>query len=368
MVRGEVASSQVPEPFWDFDPNSEFTINYDDVDAILGALVVDVGRSSRRKTDSASTRTGTRLKAKVKRTTSKEGNRIHFEAIAATEEYRLLLGNIRRDLESIPDQIPLQYFSREEQLAYWLNLYNIALIDRLVQIYPEKNLKQELLGRNSILDDRFLVVAGVPLSLNDIQHTILRWNYDSNPLVIYGLYQGVVGGPNIRKVAYTGENVDRLLNDNAEEFINSNRGTYFKGDENFHVSTYYTRNLGFFDNLDSHLKTHLLRFIENDFEQELLNSERLIADIQDWTITDVHGTSTRISESFARNPAAVIGSAPMVDEVWLANITVNSDHLSPEAHGLTTMTTSDRFGPHAIKHLDAIREQQSDQSPAELNR
>jgi hypothetical protein len=222
---GEVTSSDVPEPFWDFDPASEFTINYADVDAILGAMVVNTGRSSREKLQPAPAQTGTRLKAKIRRTTASEGNRFHFEAFKANEQYQQMLREVRQELEDIPDQIALEYFTRDEQLAYWLNLYNIALLDQLVTIYPERNLEQELIGRNSILDRKILNVADIPLSLNDIQHTILRWNYDNNPLELYGLYQGVVGGPNIRPQAYTGERVNRDLTDNAKEFINSNRGT-----------------------------------------------------------------------------------------------------------------------------------------------
>jgi hypothetical protein len=356
---GEVTSSDVPEPFWDFDPASEFTINYADVDAILGAMVVNTGRSSREKLQPAPAQTGTRLKARIRRTTASEGNRFHFEAFKANEQYQQMLREVRQDLEDIPDQIALEYFTRDEQLAYWLNLYNIALLDQLVTIYPERNLEQELISRNSILDRKILNVADIPLSLNDIQHTILRWNYDNNPLVLYGLYQGVVGGPNIRPQAYTGERVNRDLTDNAKEFINSNRGTYYIGDDVFHVSGYYARNLGYFDDLDSHLRSHLLRYIEGPQKQALLDGKRLIADLEDWTITDDFGSSPRISGSFARNPAAVIGSAPMVDEVWLTDIAMNSEVMNSGSGRVGIMSAQDRFGPEAMKRLEEIRKKQA---------
>ncbi|HKJ16543.1 MAG TPA: DUF547 domain-containing protein [Xanthomonadales bacterium] len=348
--RGDVVSSDVPEPFWDFDPKSEFTINYSDVDGILSAMVIDVGRSSRQIIQPATAQTGTRLKANVKRTTSNEGNRFRFEEFEDNELYQQILRGIRSDLEAIPDQIPLEHFNRDEQLAYWLNLYNISLLEKLVEIYPERNLKQELVGRKSILDEKILNVSGIPLSLDDIQHTILRWNYDSNPLVIYGLYQGVVGGPNIRNKAYTGENVYRLLTDNAIEFINSNRGTYPAAGESFRVSGYYARNLGYFDNLDSHLKAHLLRYIEGVQEHELLDAKHLVPNLEDWTITDVYGTGTKISESFARNPAAVMGSAPAIDDVWLANIV--STRGSRASGRVATMSPRERFGPEATKFIE----------------
>lgn len=324
----EVASSDIPDPFWDFNPESNFTVNYADVDAILGAMVVDTGRSTREKLPPTSASTGTRLQTKVKRTTANEGNRFYFEEFMDDDEYTEMLRDLRITLEQIPQQIPLEHFNREEQLAYWLNLYNIALLDKLVEVYPERNLKQELIGRNSILDEKFLNVSGIPLSLNDIQHTILRWNYDDNPLVIYGLYQGIIGGPNIRRWAYTGETVQSDLIDNAREFINSNRGTYSAGyGGEFHVSSFYARNLGYFNNRASALRAHLMQYLEGPQLQQLENAERIVADIDDWTITDVYGGAQRTGGSLTHNPAAMQGA-------------VKSEQHGVSASGSGSVTTS----------------------------
>lgn len=305
---GEITSADVPEPFWDFDPNSSYTINYGDVDAILRAMVVDVGRSERKKRPPTRASTGTRLRAKTRRTTAGEANRFHFEVFEEKEEYKQMLRNVRRNLEQIPSQVPLEQFSREEQLAYWLNLYNITVLEQLVQIYPERKLKREIVGRNSFFSEKILNVAGVPLSLNDIQYTILRWNYDDNPLVIYGLYQGIIGGPDIRRWPYTGKSVYKDLRDNAEDFINSNRGTYMKGGNTFHVSSFYARNRPYFPNFESDLRAHLASFIEGPQRQQLKEAETLVADIDDWTITDVDDGGQQISRSFASNAAGILGA------------------------------------------------------------
>jgi len=307
----EVASSEIPDPFWDFDPDSNFTINYADVDAILGAMVVDTGRSTREKLPPQRASTGTRLQTKVKRTTANEANRFYFEEFSENEEYTEMLEELLASLESIPDEIPLDQFNRDEQLAYWLNLYNIAILTKLVDIYPERNLKQELLGNRSILEEKFINVSGVPLSLHDIQNTILRWNYDDNPLVIYGLYQGNIGGPNIRRWAYTGESVQKDLVANAKEFVNSNRGTYYSGSgDEFHVSSFYARNLGYFDNRASTLRAHILRYLEGPQVAQLENAGRIVADIDDWTITDVYGSSQtqRVGGSLVHSGAAMQGA------------------------------------------------------------
>lgn len=299
------AAAAVPEPFRGYDPDSKFSITYNDVDAILRYMVVDVGRSSRQVADIRQPKTGTRMKQKVKRSTSTEGNRFYFEEFEDNDEYKAALHNVRLALEAIPGRMPLEHFSRTEQLAYWLNLYNITLLDELVQIYPERDLKKELIGKKSILDKKVLTVSGVPLSLNDIQFTILAQNYEKDPRIMYGLFQGVIGGPNIRRRAYTAENVYRYLEDNAAEFINSNRGTYTRNGD-FEVSSLYERNRQYFPNFDADLKRHLMRFIEGPERGDLQAASRLNARIDDWTIADVYGTYKEIGGSFATSQAAMM--------------------------------------------------------------
>ena len=66
-------------------------------------------------------------------------------------------------------------------------------------------------GTDSVLNKKLISINNVKLSLNDIQHDILDKNYDKDPLIIYGLYQGNIGSPNINKKAYSGQNVYNLL-------------------------------------------------------------------------------------------------------------------------------------------------------------
>jgi len=183
--------STVPEPFRAFDPNSTYVIKYADLDALYANAVTNMGRSTREKAAPIQAATGTRMKEKVNRSSVKEANRFSFEAFEDNDESRLLLTSIRDSLSQIPGEVPLAYFSRDEQLAYWINLYNITLLTELVAIYPQRNLKKFLTGKNSILPQKLLMVAGIPLSLDDIQFTILRQNYDDDPLIMYGLYQGI---------------------------------------------------------------------------------------------------------------------------------------------------------------------------------
>lgn len=311
LLTNQVASaadSTVPEPFQRFDASSTHTINYHDLNAVLKEVVVDAGRSSREKADSTRAKTGTRMKANVKRTTINEGNRFYYEAFGDDEELRQVLRDIQRNLEGLPTEAPLEYFSRDVQLAYWLNLYNVTIINEIIKVYPERKLKKLLTGKKSILTKKILTIAGIPLSLDDIQHTILRQNYDNNPLIMYGLYQGIIGGPNIRRSVYTGANVQRNLADNAAEFVNSNRGTYPEDKKVFRASSLYDRNRGYFENFQADLKKHLLLYLQGEERGELQTSTTIKPNINDWTVTDLYGSYPQLGGSLAQNRAALLDS------------------------------------------------------------
>jgi len=213
------------------------------------------------------------------------------------------------------------------------------LIEEIVKIYPEPNLKDLLVGKDSVLSKKILNVAGVPLSLDDIQFTILKQNYDNDPLVIYGLYQGIIGGPNIRKSAYTGKYVYADLIDNTMEFINSNRGTYSKNSRTFRVSSLYERNAAFFPDFDTDLTGHLLTYLEGDEHAELQAATKIKTDINDWTVTDLYGSSRDPGASLANNGAALDGAVSGS----------NSSRLT------TKSVVATRYNPAVLQHLNELK-------------
>lgn len=301
------AESAVPEPFRGFDDTSTIEINYDDLTDLLRSVVVDTGRSDRQAAKPSPDITGTRMKAKVKKTAN-EGNRFYFETFKDSDKGQQFLREIQASLQQLPTETPLEKFSRDEQLAYWLNLYNVTVLNEIIAVYPKRNLKKLFRGKNSIFEKKLLTIAGVSLSLNDIQFTILKHNYGSDPLVIYGLYQGIVGGPNIRKSAYSGDDVWRALEENADEFVNSNRGTYTREKSGFRVSSLYDRNRAFFPEFDADLSQHLLRFLDGKERVALQSASTLKPDIDDFTVTDLGGTRHEVGGSLAHNNAALLDS------------------------------------------------------------
>jgi hypothetical protein len=306
-LAASVADPAPPDVFQRHDPYSNLEIGYEDLDSLLRTVVLDTGPSTRESAKPTSTSTGTRMRVKVNRATINEGNRFYYEIFGDNEENQQIIRNIRNRLENVPAAMLLERFSRKEQLAYWINLYNVTILDEIVKVYPKRDLKGLLVGNRSILSKKTLNVAGIPLSLNDIQFSILRHNYDNNPLVIYGLYQGIIGGPNIRKSAYSGRNIYGELAENAVEFINSNRGTQAKNERVFRVSSLYERNDAFFGEAGA------------DERSQLKAATKIKKDISDWTVTDLYGSYREAVGSLADNNAALMGAVPGAQTNYLTD-------------------------------------------------
>jgi hypothetical protein len=284
------------------------------------------------------------MKNKVNRATVNEGNRFYFEVFENNPENQQTLHKIRTRLENIPSVVALEKFNRDEQLAYWLNLYNVTVLDEIARVYPVPDPEKLLLGPDSIMSKKTLVIAGIPLSLNDIQFNILRQNYNNDPLVIYGLYQGVIGGPNIRKNAYTGKHVYNDLIENALEFVNSNRGTESDKHRVFRVSEYYQRSAEYFPDFDKDLTAHLLTYLEGDERDKLQKATHIKPDIEDWTITDLYGTTRNLGGSLATNSAALDGAVVGYNSANAASRYTNS-----------------RYTPEMIQHLNELAQKHAAQ-------
>ncbi|QOL24719.1 DUF547 domain-containing protein [Thalassotalea sp. LPB0316] len=274
-----------------YDDASTATMDFTVVDHLLHAGVLNMGPSTRAYAKKSKHTLGTRFKQHVDGATENEANRFFYERLKKDQDKILKL---RKELEALPTQTPLNAYNRKTQLAYWLNLYNVTVINEIASIYPLNNLKPILQGDDSILSKKLLMVEGTPLSLNDIQYRILPALYPESDLYIYGLYQGIKGSPNIRRKAYTSANVEKSLFDNATEFVNSNRGTQFNGgSDTVRVSSFYQRNANLFPNFEKDLKVHLQKYANNTIIEKVNNATSFKANISNWRVTDLYGSVTR---------------------------------------------------------------------------
>ncbi|MGR5219821.1 DUF547 domain-containing protein [Vibrio parahaemolyticus] len=120
--------------------------------------------------------------------------------------------------------------NRAEQYAYWVNLYNAATVDLILDNYPVRSITK-LGGFLSFgpWGEGIISVTGQTLTLNDIEHRILRpiWN---EPRTHYAVNCASLGCPNLQIQAFTADNTETLLEQAANAFVNSSKGASIQGD------------------------------------------------------------------------------------------------------------------------------------------
>jgi hypothetical protein len=125
----------------------------------------------------------------------------------------------------------------DQQLAFWINLYNAQTIRVILDHYPVDSIRDigdGLLGLGpwSYADLR---VNGVALSLNDIEHGIVRPVFD-DPRIHYALNCAAAGCPNLAAQAWRADGLDAALDAAEEAYVNDARGVTVQADGSVTVS------------------------------------------------------------------------------------------------------------------------------------
>lgn len=99
--------------------------------------------------------------------------------------------NMMRDRNSLKKY--LEYLSlhrpdhlnngRDSQLAYWINAYNAFTVDLILENYPVSSINDigpwiQIPLINSVFDQKHIVIGGEKMSLNDIEHGIIRKEFE----------------------------------------------------------------------------------------------------------------------------------------------------------------------------------------------
>ncbi len=109
---------------------------------------------------------------------------------------------------------PQDNWSREEKLAYWLNVYNATAMKMIIDEYPINSI-------NDLEDPwkrKVFKSLDVRYSLDDIEHKILRKFGD--PRIHFLLNCGSMSSPRLWNRAYTSYNINEALEERTREFIN----------------------------------------------------------------------------------------------------------------------------------------------------
>jgi len=274
--------------FHQYDANSNITLEYTGYGQILSASVIDLGMSDRYRITSNTTAIGTRLSSNPKPSTATEANRFYYDSYKENPKMKQALQVIQKNMADLPNKVNLSNLPKSELLAYWLNLYNVTVLNELVQQYPVKNLSKLINEEPSFFDKPRFNFNGNQYSLNDIEYNIVAPLFNNDPLLMYGYYRGYIGSPNLLNSPYTAKNVFTALTNNAVQFVNSNRGSVIDN-HSTRVSSLYLEKKNYFPNFEEDLADHLQSLViqEPDKDQVVQN---LSFSIDNYDITDILGS------------------------------------------------------------------------------
>lgn len=285
-------------------PNND-GIDYSIWDEAMKSIVISMGPSLRESAPRPDPSFGTRRQYGHVSRYRLEGTRVMFsfldgDVISSFTEYR-------KDLEATADKVDIQSLSRNEQLAFWINLHNVAMVEQIANAWPIRQPREIKVDGVALDDARFITVEGIKLSPRDIREKIV-YRHWKDPMVIYGFWRGEIGGPSLQREAFNADNVARLLARGGADFVNSLRGTHELGGK-LQVSEIYQEVAPFFfPDFDRDLRAHLGRYADEQTAALLNTTSGAEPNIVEHDIADLEGgvrepsyqniTSNGVSQSF----------------------------------------------------------------------
>jgi hypothetical protein len=120
----------------------------------------------------------------------------------------------------------LKSWSEPHRIAFWINAYNALTLRAVIDhypiqtsflrslVYPKKSIRQI----DGVWDRLQFTVAGRKLTLDQIEHEVLRSQFDE-PRIHMALVCAARSCPPLRREPYEGHDLDRQLNDQTRRFL-----------------------------------------------------------------------------------------------------------------------------------------------------
>ncbi len=136
--------------------------------------------------------------------------RVDYAALARSPDWMRLVSNLSR---SLPDRLS----SREERLAYWINVYNIFAIDLVARNLPLQSIRDIGNFLKPIWVREAGRIGGRAYSLHQIEHEILRPMGD--PRIHAAIACASVSCPALRREPWTAERVGVQLDEAMRSWL-----------------------------------------------------------------------------------------------------------------------------------------------------
>lgn len=170
-----------------------------------------------------------------------------------------------------------------EATAYWANLYNAVTLDVVLDDYPIKSIRSLGPFTTGPWKRDVVTVEGETLSLDNIEHDILRVDYAS-PYIHYMVNCASIGCPNLRDALWTADGLEADQHAAADAFINSDRGVKLDRKGRIAVSKIYKWFSEDFGATEEDLRAHLAEHATGEKLDALTSGARFKGSHYNWDL------------------------------------------------------------------------------------
>ncbi|GMV63715.1 MAG: DUF547 domain-containing protein [Parvibaculum sp.] len=211
-------------------------------------------------------------------------NRFDYGALKANGEDRAALRAYIASLEAVvPDALP-----RNEAFAFWVNLYNALTVEVVVDHYPVASIRDIAISPGLFSTGpwgkKLATVAGRELSLDDIEHGILRPDFGDSR-VHYAVNCASAGCPDLAASPYAGAELDAMLDSAARAYVNSPRGARVEGGK-LTASGIFKWYMKDFGGTEEGVLAELRKYAGPDLAAALENVSGVASYDYDWSLND----------------------------------------------------------------------------------
>lgn len=124
-------------------------------------------------------------------------------------------------------------WSKEEQMAFWINAYNAFTVKLILDNYPLtsiKDIKKGIPFVNTVWDIKFIKIGKNTYDLNNIEHSKLRKKF-KDPRIHFAINCASISCPNLNNNAFISDILDQQLNSVAQKFINDKSKNIIKSNK-----------------------------------------------------------------------------------------------------------------------------------------
>ncbi len=190
------------------------------------------------------------------------------------------------------ERVDVAALNRPEQFSFWANLYNAKTIDIVLDHYPVKSIKDISLGGGFTAlvtggpwKAKVVKVAGQDLSLDDIEHGLLRKIF-KDPRVHFAVNCASIGCPNLSNQAFASATLEAQLDDAARAYVNSPRGVRVAGGGKVTASSIYKWFQEDFGGSASGVLQHARKYAGGDLKAALQGVNSISGYDYDWGLND----------------------------------------------------------------------------------